>query len=199
MNIEDLKSVNSLWARVYPYLAGQVMRSYRRTEGNVLELGSFAGGISFELAEKYAKLRLTIADERADYLQHLRNELYRRGLSSRIKLVNTDLDSLSFPGAGFDLVILRGAFFFIMARPQILDEIYRVLRPGGLGFVGGGYGAGIPQAIIDEIAGESRVLNDRLGRHRVSLEELKSVAAQAGIAQNYRITEEGGVWLEILK
>ena len=71
--------------------------------------------------------------------------------------------------AAFDLVILRGAFFFIMDKPQILSEIYRVLAPGGLAFVGGGYGAGIPQSVIDRIAKESRRLNDRLGRRRVTI------------------------------
>jgi len=54
-----------------------------------------------------------------------------------------------------------------MYRPVILKEIYRVLKPGGLAFVGGGYGKDVPQALIDEIAEESRILNDALGRRRV--------------------------------
>ena len=64
-------------------------------------------------------------------------------------------DSTSCPSRAraFDLVILRGAFFFIMDRPKILDQVARLLRPGGLAFVGGGYGKGVPQAVIDEIAG----------------------------------------------
>jgi len=54
---------------------------------------------------------------------------------------------LTFNDNSFDLVILRGAFFFIMERPMILAEIFRVLNPRGLAFVGGGYGKDIPPII----------------------------------------------------
>ncbi len=175
------------------------MQSFGRTSGNALELGSFAGGISYEMAHLYPQLEIVIADERADYLAYLRQELFSRKLSSQVKLLNMNLDGLLFPDDSFDLVILRGAFFFIMDRPQILTEIFRVLRPGGLAFVGGGYGKDIPQALIDEIADESRLLNDRLGRRRVKKEELQQLLSSLGLKNNSRIVEEGGIWLEIRK
>jgi probable selenium-dependent hydroxylase accessory protein YqeC len=86
-----------------------------------------------------------------------------------------------------------------MDRPRILSEIYRVLAPGGLAFVGGGYGADIPQSVIDGIAEASRILNDRLGRRRVSLGALKSLIDSQGLTTAAQIVEEGGVWLLVLK
>ena len=175
------------------------MSYYGRASGDVLELGSFAGGITFELAAGYPDLRLTLADENPAYLAHLRNELFSRGLSARVRLLDMNLDKLSLRDDAFDLVILRGAFFFIMERPAILKEIFRVLRPRGLAFVGGGYGKDVPQAVIDEIAGESRVLNDRLGRKRVTIEQLKNLLAMVGLDKKARIVEEGGVWILLRK
>ena len=198
-NIQDLTSVNRLWRKVYPYTAAQVMSHYNRSHGSVLELGSFSGGITFELARNYPDLSLTIADENPTYLRHLRNELFSHGVSARVKLADMNLDQLAFEPFSFDLVILRGAFFFIMDRPQILTEIYRMLKPGGLSFIGGGYGKGVPQEIIDEIADESRLLNDRLGRKRVTIDELKAVLNGSGLSQNARVIEEGGVWVLIRK
>jgi ubiquinone/menaquinone biosynthesis C-methylase UbiE len=174
------------------------MESYGRTSGEALELGSFAGGITFELAD-YPDLGLTIADETPAYLNHLRNELFSRHLSGRVRLLDMSLEKLILPDAGFDLVMLRGAFFFIMKRPNILREIYRVLRPGGLAFVGGGYGKYVPQEVIDEIADESRVLNDRLGRQRVTIDQIKRLLTAVGLDKKSRIVEEGGVWILIGK
>jgi probable selenium-dependent hydroxylase accessory protein YqeC len=184
---------------VYPYLASQVTAEYGRTSGRVLELGPFSGGISYELAARYAALEFTLADDHEKYLEYLKKENERRNLSTHMEVVEAMLDNLPFDNASFDLVILRGAFFFIMDQPRILSEIYRVLATGGLAFVGGGYGAGIPQSVIDGIAEDSRILNDRLGRRRVTLGELKALIASQGLTQATQIVEEGGVWLIIRK
>ena len=168
MDAEDIKRVNRLWKKVYPYLAAQVMENYGRDSGTVLELGPFSGGISLELAKLYPKLDISFADEVPE------------GDSS------------------FDLIIFRGAFFFL-GEKDILRNIFRALKDGGMAFFGGGYGKGIPQELIDEIAEESRILNDRLGRRRYRLEELKEHIKKAGLEDNCRIEEEGGVWLVIRK
>jgi probable selenium-dependent hydroxylase accessory protein YqeC len=193
----DLVAVNRLWQRVYPYTAAQAMAAYGRTEGAALELGVFAGGITFELAKENPGLSLTIAADSPDYLDYLKEELAARGLGGRVGLAEGPLESLPFPEQSFDLIILRGAFFFIMNRPAILDEIARLLRPGGLAFVGGGYGRGVPQEVIDEIADESRVLNDRLGRRRVTIDELRALlaASRSASVRAAVVSEEGGVWL----
>ncbi len=171
------------------------MYYYGRREGVVLELGSFAGGITFELSQAYPDLNLTIACDNQDYIQYLRNELFHRALSERVRLVETKLDRLAFLDASIDFIILRGAFFFIMERPEILAEIHRVLKPGALAFVGGGYGKDVPPEVIAEIAEESRVLNDRLGRRRVSISELRKLLVSVGLDAKARIVEEGGVWI----
>ncbi len=184
---------------MYPYLASQIEDSYLREGGRELELGPFSGGISFELAARHPDMRCTIADDNRGYLAYLKQRIDAHGLAARFEIVESPLDRLPFAGAGFDLVILRGAFFFIMDKPGILAEIYRVLAPGGLAFVGGGYGRGMPQKEIDAIADESRVLNDRLGRRRVTIEQLKSLVEAQNLTGHTRIAEEGGVWLEIRK
>ena len=184
---------------MYPYLASQVTQEYARTYGRVLELGPFSGGISWELAGSYPALAFTLADDNQKYIAHLKEETARRNLASRMAIVEAPMERLPFNDGSFDLVILRGAFFFIMDRPRILAEIYRVLSPGGMAFVGGGYGRDIPQRVIDKIADESRLLNDRLGRRRVTLEQLHSLIHQQGLAPATRLSEEGGVWLILRK
>jgi probable selenium-dependent hydroxylase accessory protein YqeC len=175
------------------------MAAYGRASGRVLELGPFSGGISYDLAARNAGMEFALGDDDKEYMAHLKKEIQCRPLSNRVEIVDASLDNLPFGDAAFDLVILRGAFFFIMDRPRILSEIYRVLAPGGLAFLGGGYGAGIPQGVIDGIAWESRILNDRLGRRRVTLDELKRLITSQGLDNSIRIIEDGGVWLLVRK
>jgi SAM-dependent methyltransferase len=61
--------------------------------------------------------------------------------------------------ASFDLVIYRGAFFFL--TPEIIKETYRVLKPTGRALLGGGYGPLTPSEEIAKIAEESKRLNKR--------------------------------------
>ncbi|MDO8716996.1 MAG: methyltransferase domain-containing protein [Dehalococcoidales bacterium] len=168
----DLIQVNELWSKVYPYLAAQAIEYYGRETGRVLELGPFSGGIAKELGRCYPDLEITVNEGFS--LQHGKKKKY-------------------------DLIILRGAFFFILDKKTLLRAIFESLKDGGTAFVGGGYGKDIPQGLIDEIADESRILNDRLGRRRVSIEELRDLVKQSGLKDNCRIEEEGGVWLVIRK
>ncbi len=197
IDIRDLKAVNDLWHEVYPYLAAQFMEGYGRTYGRVLELGPFSGGISFELASRYPGLELTLADDNEKYLAVLNDEISRRGLCDRFEIIDSSMDNLPFGDNSFDLVILRGAFFFILDKPHILSEVKRVLAPGGFAFVGGGYGKGIPKYVIDGIAEESRILNDRLGRRRVEISHLRDIIRNNGLEKDSTIVEQGGVWIQI--
>jgi hypothetical protein len=93
----------------------------------------------------------------------------------------------------------RGAYFFLDEEGKILREIYRILKEDGLAFIGGGYGKNTPQVLIDEIADESRDLNDRLGRKRVTEGEVTGMVNKAGLASQAKIEKEGGLWLLIQK
>jgi ubiquinone/menaquinone biosynthesis C-methylase UbiE len=199
VNIDDIEQLDRLWKKIYPYVAAQIMEVYQRENGSVLEFGPFSGGISLQLAHFYPRLGITIGAESPAVIEYLRRKIALSGLSKRIAVKQTDLEYLQFMDAQFDLVILRGAFFFLKEKTRLLGEIVRVLRAGGMAFVGGGYGKGTPKELIDEIADESRELNKRLGRKRVSKEELEEIVRKSELADLCNIEEEGGLWITIRK
>ena len=199
MDFNDLKRVNRLWRRIYPYLALQIMAFYKKDSGAVLELGPFSGGIAIELARKYPKLNLTSADTAVHVLEYFNEEIRFAGLSDKLKTRRTSVDPLDFADIEFDLVISRGVFFFLDDNGDLLCEIIRVLKKGGRAFIGGGFGKDTPQSLIVEISHESRLLNDRLGRKRISIEELEHIVERAGLVDCCRIVEEGGLWVVIEK
>jgi ubiquinone/menaquinone biosynthesis C-methylase UbiE len=199
MDLEDLKRINRLWNRIYPYLALQITEGCRKDSGAVLELGPFSGGISMELVRRYPGFNITIADKSSKVLDCFDEEIRLAGLSKNIKIRKTTFSPLVFKDAEFDLVISRGVFFFLDENGDLLREISRVLKEGGMAFIGGGFGKDTPKELIDEIGDESRVLNDRLGRKRISIEELEQIIKRAELVGSCRIVEEGGLWVAIEK
>jgi len=199
VKIDDIEQLDRLWKKIYPHVAAKIMDAYQRDYGWVLELGPFSGGISLELARSHPRLGITMGAESPAVIEYLRRKIALSGLSERIAVEETDLEHLRFRDAQFDLVILRGAFFFLQEKAHLLGEIVRVLKAGGMAFVGGGYGKGTPKELIDEIADESRELNKRLGRKRVSREELEEIVRKSALPDLCSIEEEGGLWITIRK
>ena len=199
MDLRNLKRVNDLWRKIYPYLAAQVMEYYGKSYGDVLEVGPFSGGLSVELTKRNPDLRITVVAQDRGVVGYLRKEFEDAGLNQKMEVTWSNLDNLVFADCLFDLVIFRGAYFFLDEEGKILREIYRILKEDGLAFIGGGYGRTTPQAFIDEIAGESRDLNDRLGRRRVTEDEVTTIVKNAGLTSHTRVEKEGGLWLLIRK
>lgn len=199
MDIDDIKKVDSLWQKTNRYMVAQIMEGYRRDSGTVLELGPFSGGIAIELARLYPKLEITIAHESPDVVEYIEKKLSASGLAQGIAVKKTDLNNLAFNDCQFDLVIFRGAFFFLGEKENLLREIFRVLKKGGFALVGGGHGKGVPQGIIDQIADELRKLHKKLGGRWLSIRELQEIVSSSQLADNCKIVEEGGAWLNIRK
>jgi len=199
MDMHDLARVNQLWGKVYPYLADQILSYYARGQGDVLEWGPFSGGISLALRDKKPALKTAIAVEDEDVFALMQRMLSGSKEGHDIRLEKSPLVPLCYDDHAFDLVVIRGAYFFLDREGKALQEIYRVMKTGGVGFIGGGYGENIPRALIDEIAEESRILNDRLGRIRVTVADLRAMVGKAGLQDRIRIILDGGLWLLLEK
>ena len=199
MNLEDLERVNKLWQKIYPHLADQIQGYFGASTGNVLEWGPFSGGMTLALAYRKPGLNFHIAVEEEAVYTLMSRMLAESGMAGKIHLCMSGLNPMCFVEGHFDLVLIRGAYFFLDSEGQCLREVYRVLKAGGVGFLGGGYGKGTPQADIDVIAQESRLLNDRLGRIRVTPQDLENMVHRSGLAERIKIEMDGGLWLVIRK
>ncbi len=197
MDVSDIRRLHLLWVKIYPYLAEQVRSILPEGARMLLEIGPFSGGIAFELAEGRRDYSIVIADTRQKLLDHLRREARDRNLLDQIQLQRTLLSPLRFGDHEFDAVISRGAFFFL--DESLLKEIHRVLKPGGIGFIGGGFGASTPRNLIDEIAPESRRINRKLGKKWISRTDVGKMVAEADLEHCSRVIEAGGLWVLLTK
>lgn len=199
MELNDIVEVNELFSEMYPYVTRQVLAAYGRDGGAALELGPFAGGVSIELARQRQGLRITMGDDFPGVMAYFEKKVRDAGLGEQITVLPLNKFDLSFPEGTFDLVVFRGGLFFWDDTQRILEEAYRVLKPGGLAMVGGGFGIDAPDELIESIADRSRDLNRKLGKRVLSEADLRALLSAARLAQRSTIDRRHGLWAAIRK
>ncbi|MGE5304925.1 MAG: class I SAM-dependent methyltransferase [Alphaproteobacteria bacterium] len=193
---EDIiEQINTLWLPVYPFMADHVIALSGARSGHVLDLGPFAGGLAVSLLGKSDAFHAKVVDESARLLQWTARSAQKAGCASRLTVHRAMFEPIPEPDSSFDLVLVRGAFFFL--TPLLLSEIKRVLRAGGLAWVGGGYGPLTPDEVFAPIAERSKQWNEAIGKQRLTVEEAQKLVVSAGLASSARVSTEGGLWIEI--
>jgi len=194
MDIKDLTELDSIWDVTFPYIVTQIMDNFSTDHGSVLEMGPFSGGVAVEMAKQYPGLDITIAEENAEVAEYIRGKISACGFND-IQVKRMEMDNLAFGEAEFDLVIFRGALFFMHKMEGVLGEICRVMKKGGFAIVGGGHGKGVPRHVIERISPELRRLHAKLGGRKVSAAELQAAVEKSGMSSRCQVVEEGGVWI----
>ncbi|GAB6061526.1 class I SAM-dependent methyltransferase [Deferrisoma palaeochoriense] len=187
--------INRLWDPVYPHMARYALGRCGNPSPRLLDLGPFAGGIAVAALRAQSTARAVVVDETPAVPGWAAQKARTEGVEPRLDVAVTPLERLPFAAGAFDLVVVRGAFFFL--TPEVLRETARVLGPGGFGWVGGGYGPDTPDEVISPIADRSRELNARLGKRWVSAEDAWALVEAAGLADRARVVERGGLWIEV--
>lgn len=190
-----IREINALWLPVYPYMADHLLAASGVSGGRFLDLGPFAGGLALAILRKCETLVVTVIDESELVLRWVEDKAAEGGYRSRLTTRRRPIDPIPEADAAFDLVAVRGAFFFL--TPTLLRQVKRVLRPGGFGWVGGGYGPTTPDEVIAPIAHRSRMLNEAVGKRRITPEDARVMAGIAGLKECTRVVSEGGLWLEV--
>ncbi|HJP13756.1 MAG TPA: class I SAM-dependent methyltransferase [Nitrospinota bacterium] len=195
MGFELEQEMNDHFAPFYPYVDDEVLAEYGSASGRVLEVGPYGPGVSIALARKCPEMSFVCGDESGEALAYIRKCVRGEKLTRRVEILNIDKDSLLFDADTFDLVIFRGGLFFWEGQERILSEMNRVLKPGGLGAHGGGFGAGAPDELIELHLKKARALNSRLKKKRLSEEDVKGIVKNAKLDPGARIAKRHGLWI----
>ncbi|MFG3253363.1 methyltransferase domain-containing protein [Streptomyces sp. NPDC048172] len=100
------------------------------SESVVLDLGSGFGGSARYLVETYGCRALALNLSEVENQRH--KELNAaRGLTDRIEVVDGSFEDIPFPDSSVDVVWSQDAFLHSGDRIRVLEEISRVLKPGG--------------------------------------------------------------------
>ncbi len=188
---------------VYPGLARQILDDYGIIEGVCLDIGCGPAYLAIELARR-SGLRVIGVDIDSQAVRIGQRNLRLAGLQSRVEIEWGDVHALRFGDGAADLVVSRGSFLFWRDRVVAFREIERVLKPGGVAFVGGGMGRSITSEQRESI--KKQLDEQKINRPSVTRFEVEEALDLAGIP-SYRIVGDGpadagckcGMWVEIRK
>jgi ubiquinone/menaquinone biosynthesis C-methylase UbiE len=119
-------------------------------------------------------------------------------LEQRVIPVPGDVQQIPYDDVSMDLVVSRGSFFFRENLSRGFSECMRVLKPGGIAYVGGGFGN---TRLCDEITAKMRKRDPsweekRRGWYRnCSPHIVRSALAAAGIFEYDLIQDDSGYWV----
>ncbi|NQT39806.1 MAG: class I SAM-dependent methyltransferase [Planctomycetes bacterium] len=145
----NIRSEQSLPSR-YPYVVKDVLAFCRPAKGFWVDLGAGKGQVAIPLIEATGNPVVMLDPDREAMAEGL--EIAReKKLENRLSAVVGCAEAMPFPDNTVDLVVSRGSIFFWDDPVKGLKEVYRVLRPGGKAYIGGGAGSGYPKWAVEKL------------------------------------------------
>jgi hypothetical protein len=197
--LEAIQEIYQLWKPVYPHLARHILEYVDRPAAEVLEIGPFCG-VGFELKRIKPEASVCFAVFPGEMAEFFRKEAAAQCGKDSVAVIETDPSLAGIKEGSADVAIFRGAFFFPSLFEADLSRIYRILRPGGFAFVGGGFGRLTPESVIRPIGKRSRELNLAIGKVEIEKQDLKrKMDALPEKKGGIELLTEGGIWVLIRK
>jgi len=151
---EGIKNEQALPSR-YEYVVQDILKLCQPQRGFWVDLGAGKGPVAIQLIEATGNAVVMLDPNREALTEGL--ELAReKKIADRLCAVVGVAESLPFPDNTVDLVVSRGSIFFWEDPVKGLQEVQRVLRPGGKAYIGGGAGSGYPKASAEKLIQERK-------------------------------------------
>jgi ubiquinone/menaquinone biosynthesis C-methylase UbiE len=188
------------FAPIYPVIARDIVATCGITSGSCLDAGSGPAHLAIALS-RVTELSIDALDASPEMVAVARRNIAAEGLEGRIRAVVGDVHALPYGDGTFDLVVSRGSVFFWDDPRRAFSEMYRVLKPGGATFIGGGFGnAELTASITRTMRTIHPGWEDRV-RVRMSSERtgrIRDELAAANVPSTVR-EDERGFWILIRK
>ncbi len=191
-----------VFAPIYPYLAEQMKQDYGITSGIAVDAGSGPAYWAIALAQT-TDLEIRALDIDPEALAIADRNIAAAGLQGRVRTVLGDIHKIPLPDNFADLVVSRGSLPFWKDKVQAFREIQRILKPGGVAYIGGGLGSLMPaseRALIKETMEKEQIGAPK--ELETTFAQLGGILRQAGIPVFKLSHDEGclcGGWAEFRK
>ena len=133
----------------YPYVVKDVLKYCQPKKGFWVDLGAGRGQVAIPLIEATSN-PVVMLDPDAEAMSRGLEIAREKGLQDHLFAVVGVAEDMPFADNSVDLVVSRGSIFFWDDPVKGLQEVYRVLRPGGKAMIGGGMGNTYPKWAAEE-------------------------------------------------
>lgn len=133
------RTMKGLFRKIYPMIAEQVIERTGIRSGLCIDLGGGPGMLGIRIAQA-SQLRVVVVDPQAECIDLAKENIAEHGMRHRVMAQAGRAEALPFRDGAADLVVSRGSIYFWQDQCRGLREVFRVLRPGGWAWIGGGFG-----------------------------------------------------------
>ncbi len=187
----------TLFAPVYPVLAECFLAGFGRRDGTCLDLGSGPGHLAMAVAQASA-MKVYALDRSTDVQNIIGKNLCNAGLEGKVIPLAGDVREIPLPDASVDLVVSRGSVYFWDDLHAAFCETARVLRPGGMAFIGGGFGnADLRDRIVSAMAKRKPGWEDfyKANMSKETTDRFcQALSGIEGVTSNL-LNDDSGVWV----
>lgn len=192
--------VREIFAPIYPVIAEQIITHTGITQGRCLDAGCGTGALGIALA-KITDMHITFFDQSEEMLGFAERYATSNQLEDRSAFLQGDIHTIPLIDEDVHLVISRGSSPFWYDWHQAYREIVRILKPGGMAYIGGGFGnAELRDRIVKTMSDNNpdwrNSFKDKVIAER---EALPSILRSLAISRFNIINDESGFWAVITK
>lgn len=193
-------------APVYAPLAEQIVSDFDLGEkdGIGIDLGSGPGTLIVELCKR-TQMHWINADINPNYFVNFYKQAEEHGVGHQVSAIFADAHNLPFHDNYANIIVSRGSYHFWEDKVRAFSEIYRVLKPGAVAYIGRGFSRNMPV----ETAKKIRAKQGKKMKYDVDKKanELYNIMSELGI-KDYRIdipkppgseNVNYGIWIEFRK
>jgi SAM-dependent methyltransferase len=139
------RSAEGHLAPVYAPLAEHLVEQYGLAgrQGVGIDLGAGPGTLIVELARR-TKMHWVNADVNPHFFAGFYHRADEAKVGHRVSAVFADAQALPFRCNYADIVVSRGAYQFWPDKVRAFGQVHRVLKPGGVAFIGRGLSPNLP-------------------------------------------------------
>ncbi len=190
-----IRAASTSLAPVYAPLAEQIVRDFQLAEmtGIGIDLGSGPGSLIIELCKR-TRLHWINADINPHFFPHFYKMAEAAGVGHRVSAVFADAQALPFRDHYADVIVSRGSFWLWEDPARAFAEIYRVLKPGGLAYIGRGFPTTLPLEVARRIregqeSGATQTQSGIAPANPTTQKRAKSAKASKGMKYDIKQTE----------
>ncbi len=113
----------------------QIKTDSPETDRRILDLGTGPGYLPIEIAKRVRDYQIDGIDPLLKLIKIARVNAIRAGVRERVHFEVGDANKLRFKENSYDMIVSTGAFHELKNPIKVLNECYRVLKPGGEVFI----------------------------------------------------------------
>jgi SAM-dependent methyltransferase len=200
-NLQQSKGFNeiakNIFSPIYPVIVDCAIEKCGKTSGHALDLGSGPAHLAIALAKK-TDFRVLALDFVPDIYKISKENIQEQGVIDRVIPITGDVHEIPVCGSCIDLIVSRGSLFFWKDMVKVFKEVWRVLKPGGKTFIGGGFGnAELKDQIFKQMAEIQTDWHKEVKERQKNIndDQIRSMLKDSRIPNYEIIRDESGFWI----